>query len=153
MLARTAVARTSVPCMRVLPIARPRGRPFAQQNRGLRARAWWLMRQLRRFTLDDLLFTVAKVTDKDAKSNLGKFISGLERVGVLSRLHRCEPGQHNKSGGHVIWRLTRDLGPKAPVWRATPQVLYDPNSGALLPKLAGLAATPATPAATKKVRA
>jgi hypothetical protein len=126
-------ARPPVPCMSVPAVKRPRGKPFAPHNKGLRARAWWLMRKQVRFTLDDLLFTVAKNTEGDATSNLQKYVSALERVGVLVRLPRRAAGNAMTSNGHVIWRLTRDLGHLAPVWRGTQQVLFDPNSGDLLP--------------------
>lgn len=114
-------------------VRRPRGRPVQPQTTGLRQRAWWLMRALPRFTMDELLLTVAEGAEKDAPSNLQKYISALERVGVVTRLKRRHPGATPTSNGHVIWRLANDLGRKAPVWRSKTQVLYDPNSGALLP--------------------
>jgi hypothetical protein len=110
-----------------------RGRPLTKRTTGLRARAWWLMRKQQRFTLDDLLLTAAVGTERDAGANLQKYISALERVGVLGRLHRRAPGRAPTSNGHVIWRLALDLGPVPPVWRSAQQVLFDPNSGAVIP--------------------
>ena len=138
------VARMTVPCRR------GRGRLLAKRSSGLRERAWWLMCQVRRFTLDDLLLTLADGTQRDAPGNLQKYISALERVGVLVRLARRMPGNTPTSNGHVIWRLARDLGRTAPVWRARQQVLFDPNTGALMPTLASAAAaaTAATAIAT-----
>ena len=113
-----------------------RGRPLTQRTTGLRERSWWVIRRMHRFTLDELFLTTADGSERDAPSNLQRYISALERVGVLVRLARRMPGNTPTSNGHVIWRLARDLGRAAPVWRAKQQVLFDPNSGALIPTLA-----------------
>jgi hypothetical protein len=113
------------------------------------------MRQVPRFTLDDLLLTLAEPGMRDAPGNLLKYIRALERVGVLVRLQRRQPGQALQSNGHVIWRLARDLGRQAPVWRSRQQLLWDPNAGCAIPVLcpgpeAGAAGTPApAPAPTR----
>lgn len=120
-------ARMSVPCP-----ARPRGRPITDQTSGLRERAWWLMRQLPRFTLDELLLTLADGSERDAESNLRKYIRRLERSGVLARLQRRAPGASKRSNGQLIWRLARDLGRLAPVWRGAQGALWDPNKGELI---------------------
>lgn len=127
-------------------VARRRGRPHAQCSTGLRARAWWVIRKERLFTLEKLLFSVADGSERDATANLQKYISALERVGVLVRLARRALGTTatNNGHGHVVWRLVRDLGRQAPVWRSVQKVLFDPNSSALIPVLAAVpAAAPA----------
>jgi len=118
--------------MRVALKPQRRGRPVATQTSGLRERAWWLMRQLPRFTLDELLLTLADGSERDAYGNLRKYVKRLERVGVLARLHRRASGTAPTSNGLVIWRLARDLGRVAPVWRGTQGALWDPNTSALL---------------------
>ena len=138
---------TNTAARMTVPVRRGRGRPLAKKTRGLRERAWWVMREVPRFTLDDLLLTLVDGGQKDAPSNLQKYIHALERVGVLERLQRRAPGNSPTSNGHVIWRLARDLGRKAPIWRGAQQVLFDPNTGALMPPL-GLVAAPAATAAT-----
>ena len=135
-LVASHVARLNVPVARS---AGRRGRPHTGATSGLRARAWWVMRQTQQFTLDELHLMVATGAERDAAANLQKYISALERVGVLVRLQRRVPGNAPTSNGHVIWRLAIDLGRSAPVWRSASQVLFDPNSGALLPVLAGRA--------------
>lgn len=125
---------------------RARGRPLAQRTTGLRARAWWVMRQVKRFTLGDLLLTLAEPGMADAPGNLLKYISALERVGVLKRPASRVPGTSPTSNGHVIWRLVRDLGRQAPVWRSGEQALWDPNAGVLIPLPAAGAAAPSTAA-------
>lgn len=116
---------------------RGRGRPEANHATGLRQRAWWLMRKLPRFTLDDLLFTLADGSERDAADNLRKYVRSLERVGVVARLMRRAPGNVPKSNGRVIWRLVRDVGRQAPVWRGVRGVVFDPNSGAELAPIDG----------------
>lgn len=111
---------------------RPRGKPVATQTTGLRERAWWLMRQLPRFTLDELLLTLADGSERDAYGNLRKYVKRLERSGVLARLHRRAAGAAITSNGRVIWRLARDLGRIAPVWRGAQGALWDPNAGELI---------------------
>lgn len=131
----TAVA-APVPRMTVARPRRGRGHPHAKRTTGLRERAWWVMREVPRFTLDDLLLKLAEPGMKDAPGNLLKYISALERVGVLKRLERRVPGTSLTSNGHVIWRLARDLGRQAPVWRSAQQVLWDPNAAVAIPLLA-----------------
>lgn len=107
----------------------PRSR---QKTRGLRERAWWLMRDAKRFTLPILLDTLAGEHDRSAGSNLGKYVRALEQCGVLRRMRRRVSGITLQSNGHVIWMLVRDLGRQAPVWRPRSKTLFDPNSGEVL---------------------
>lgn len=94
----------------------------------LRERAWWLMRQLGQFTLEDLLTTLVSSSEKNAYTNLLRYALALERVGVLHRLKRRAPGLSALSRGHVIWRVTQDLGRLPPVTRYRHSVVFDPNT-------------------------
>lgn len=105
-------------------IASGQGSKRIRKSVGLRERAWWLMREVKQFTLADLLTTLASGTERDAESNLRKYINALEAVGVVKRLKR-------RAGPLAIWRLTRDLGRQCPVRRNSGEI-YDPNSGAML---------------------
>lgn len=112
-----------------------RGSPLAERAKGLRERAWWVMRERRKFTLNLLLETLADGGEKDAPGNLLKYIHQLERVGVLVRSkHRqaATPGLVG-STGHTVWVLVRDLGRHAPVWRRAAAALWDPNSQTVVP--------------------
>lgn len=102
--------------------------PPGQYAKGMRAKAWWLMRQKRKFTLNCLLETLADGSERDAKSNLLQYIRRLERAGVLERsAQRLRGDSRTTSHGRVIWILVRDVGRMAPVWRTVQQVLWDPN--------------------------
>lgn len=106
----------------------PRGRPLGTQASGLREKAWRLMRIKGKFTLEVLLETLADGTERDAKSNLLKYITRLESCGVLVRAKNRLPGEALTSPGYVVWVLARDLGRLAPVCRKHGGVLWDPNS-------------------------
>lgn len=136
-----ACAVTSAPRMTTAAPARGRGRPNPTQASGLRERAWWLIRTLGRpFTLDDLLFTINDGSAADAENNLGRYLRQLATAGVVQRLARKAPGRAPTSNGLVVWRLARDLGPKAPVYRSAAHTVWDPNSQALLQPEAGTTA-------------
>ena len=105
-------------------IASGQGSKRIRKSVGLRERAWWLMREVQQFTLDELLTTLATGTERDAESNLRKYVNALEAVGVVKRLKR-------RAGPLAIWRLTRDLGQQSPVRRNSGEI-YDPNSNSVL---------------------
>lgn len=118
---------------------------------GLRARAWWVMRERRKFTLDMLLETVASGAEKDARSNLAKYLGHLERAGVLVRSKHRLPGDSLTSPGHVVWILARDVGRHAPVWRSTQKALWNPNAQCVVePEPVAQPAEPATEPATEE---
>lgn len=97
---------------------------------GLRQRAWWVMRRHGVFTLPDLLATVASGDERDAKSNLGRYVRALASAGILKAEGRLPPEKRN-SNGVLRYRLVADLGREAPVWRLRRHEVYDPNSGAI----------------------
>lgn len=94
---------------------------------GLRERAWWHFRAHKVASLKELLGTHAEGGERDATSNVYKYLLALERAGILQRLAKRLPARQCK--GLVQWRLALDLGIKAPVWRQTARTVYDPNSG------------------------
>lgn len=95
---------------------------------GLRSRAWWVMRRRGAFTLAELLATVAEGHEKDAASNLGRYLRALAAAGILKAEGRTVPDKPT-SNGCLRYRLVRDLGRDAPVWRASRREIYDPNGG------------------------
>ena len=101
--------------------------------KGLREKAWRSMRHLKQFTLNDLLDVNAVGGERDAPSNLQKYINCLESYGVLVRLDRRSPGDSKTSNGYIIWWLANDLGWEPPVWRQTQKVLWNPNTHAPVP--------------------
>lgn len=128
-----------------------RGRPpmaggAPQGASGLRGQCWWLMRQLPNgFTVNQLLETYATGEEKDAHNNLTHYLARLEACGVVERLERREPGAALTSPGYVVWRLVRNLGLRAPVWRRAQRVLWDPNAACVVQPLAQPLAQPEEP--------
>ncbi len=92
------------------------------------------MREKRRFTLHVLLDTLATGDEADASGNLLKYIHQLEKAGVLQRSKHRLPAQPGVVGstGYTVWRLEKDLGRSAPVWRKRDRALYDPNASKLI---------------------
>lgn len=115
------------------PKARGKGHPVGVKATGLREKAWRTIRHLHyarlQFTLNELLDINATGTEKDAPSNLLKYLARLEQHGVIVRLAR-RVGDSLTSPGYVVWRLANDLGWDAPVWRNVEKVLWNPNKNA-----------------------
>lgn len=122
------MAKPVTPTPAAAPAVKPRrGRPPAKGAIGLRGKCWWLMRELGTFTIDRLLETYATGAEKDAHNNVAHYLEQLEACGVVTRLSRRQPGEAQNSRGYVVWRLTRNLGLLAPVWRWKQKALWDPN--------------------------
>ena len=105
-------------------------------TRGLRQRAWWVMRRHGVFTLTELLATLASGTERDAESNLGRYVRALAKAGILKVEGRASP-EKMTSNGCYRYRLAVDNGRKAPVWRQRTGTVYDPNDGVVYPLGAG----------------
>ncbi|HGX92272.1 MAG TPA: hypothetical protein ENK35_03045 [Candidatus Tenderia sp.] len=101
-------------------------------TKGLRKRAWWLIRKNKKVTLASLLSTLATGDEKSPESNIRKYLRQLTRAGYLTELKR-RPGQAKTSNGFKTWLLINDPGPLPPVWRQKDKTIYDPNSGETIP--------------------
>lgn len=98
-------------------------------SQGLRARAWWVLRKNRVVTLAELLLSLNDDRYKCADGNLGRYMRGLYRAGILRR-ELVADGKPN-SNGVYRYQLVKDLGKKAPVLR--PGEVFDPNSNTAIP--------------------
>lgn len=95
----------------------------------LRARAWRAMRIKGKFTIEDLALLSAQTgAERDMESNIGKYVRALGRAGYVRQLPVREAALTPKSNGCVRWQLVQDTGPLAPVWRASRNVVWDPNT-------------------------
>lgn len=99
------------------------------RTRGLRQRAWWVIRARGVVSLPDLLATLCDGTERAAHSNLHRYLRVLLRAGYLAELPQRQPGTRVQSNGHKRFRLVRDTGRQAPVLRQRQGVVYDPNTG------------------------
>ena len=100
-------------------------------TRGLRAKAWWVLRKNRTMTLAELLLTVCTGREKSAANNLRNWLNSLVRAGVLAR-ELADDGKPTSNGSYH-YCLVADLGPKAPVIRQSQGCVFDPNANQALP--------------------
>jgi hypothetical protein len=94
---------------------------------GLRAKAWWILRKNRYTTLAELMLTICDGSEKSAESNLRRWLNNLVNVEIVER--KRVPDGKLTSNGCYQYTLLKDLGPKAPVFRASLAQVFDPNSG------------------------
>lgn len=107
----------------------PETSPRRRMNSGgLRAKAWWVMRNRKSATLESLLNTLADGSQKDAESNLRKYLNALARAGILKVETRRQPGKALTSNGHHRYSLVIDCGVSAPVWRKSLNQVYCPDT-------------------------
>lgn len=98
-------------------------------SRGLRAKAWWIIRNRRDTTLENLLNTINDASQKDAESNIGKYLRALTIAGILKVQPTRAKGTALTSNGHYRYVLAIDCGEKAPVWRQPLKQIYCPSTG------------------------
>lgn len=101
-------------------------------TRGLRQRAWWVIRARKIVTLPELLSTLVDAGEK-GESNLSSYLGPLVKAGFLTVLANRTPGSALTSPGHRRYQLRRDNGRRAPVVRQTDRVVFDPNTGEIFP--------------------
>lgn len=99
-----------------------------------RQRAWNAMRISRTFTISDLTI-VAVNGEKDPENNLARYLGVLRRVGYVLELPSRQSGTRLTSNGFKRFRLTKDTGPIAPVWRSKKRGVWDFNVGSLVEEL------------------
>lgn len=101
-------------------------------TKGLRKKAWWLIRKNKKVTITSLLSTLATGEEKSPQSNIRRYLRQLTKAGYLAELRR-QPGASKTSNGFKSWLLVNDPGPLPPVWRQKENSVYDPNSGEVTP--------------------
>lgn len=128
----TADGRAAAASGRVIssgPIRPDRGRCRAPQTGTLRQRAWNAMRMGGAFTIGDLVMAGCDGSEKSAASNLQRYLKSLVRAGYVAELPVRARGTKQTSNGFKRYRLLRDTGPVAPVWRPSKHDLFDHNLG------------------------
>lgn len=101
-------------------------------TKGLRGKAWWVIRKNRTITLPELMLTICTGKEKDAAINLRRWLNSLVDVGLLTR-ERIDDGKLT-SNGTYLYTLIKDIGPKSPVVRR--HEVYDPNAEQIIEKVA-----------------
>lgn len=96
------------------------------RSRGLRARAWWVLRKNKQMTLLDIRQSVCVGDEKNADTNLRLWLNRLIGAGIVTR-QRIEDGKLTSNGSY-LYSLVNDLGPNPPIIRTDGKTVYDPNS-------------------------
>lgn len=107
----------------------PKGSMPRRKTWGLRQKAWHVIRNKRKFTLDDLQLTICQGNERNASNNLSKYLRSLMQVGYLKILPRKVSGNSPTSNGRQVYLLVNDTGRLAPVWRQVSYSVFDPNTG------------------------
>ena len=97
----------------------PGTRSIAVTVGNARQKMWRSMRILRRFTAAEI-----EATAEAGTSNVQRYVKALLRAGFL-RIAR--PKREGVKGGHPVYQLARDSGPKPPRVRVDGSV-YDANT-------------------------
>ncbi len=93
-----------------------------------RQRAWSAMKVRRLFTKADIVGD-AERDDADASNNVSRFLIGLVAAGYVIELGARKSSARPQSKGFKQYRLVKDTGPHAPVYRKEKQILRDLNTG------------------------
>lgn len=99
----------------------------------LRQRAWNAMRMSGTFTIGDLAIAASRETDKVPEINIQKWIWALCRAGIVVELPTRTRGTAPTSNGFKRFRLLKDSGPIAPIYRPAHRTVYDHNTEEELP--------------------
>lgn len=96
----------------------------------LRFRLWNALRNEEKAqTVDQLLEMAVNGEETSPHNNACTYLRALETAGYVVRMARKAKGPARTSPGLIRFRLVRDTGPDAPVWRPKRLALYDPNTG------------------------
>lgn len=94
---------------------------------GLRAKAWWVLRNRKTATIETLLNTLGDANQKDAESNLRKYLAALVKAGILRTEAQRVPGKALTSNGFKKYVLVIDCGPDAPLYRVKLGHVFAPS--------------------------
>lgn len=104
-----------------------------RRNPGLRQRVWNCLRIGKKVTIDDIIMRVVEGDERDPRSNVGKYLTALERAGFVRAMPLREAPCNATSNGCKRWWLVIDAGPLAPAVRASRLAVYDPNRDVEVP--------------------
>lgn len=92
-----------------------------------RQRLWNAMRMSVTFTIGDIVIA-AKRDDRDPEDNAGRYIRQLKSAGYIAELPTRQKGTRLTSNGFKRFRLIKDTGPFAPVFRPRTKAVHDYNN-------------------------
>ncbi|MCT4654388.1 MAG: hypothetical protein N4A65_01125 [Cohaesibacter sp.] len=95
----------------------------------MRQRAWQAMRMSGSFTIGDIAMAAAGPNDARPEGNLQKYFRALRHAGYLIELPVRAQGTALTSNGFKRFRLLKDTGLIAPIYRANKGAIFDHNLG------------------------
>jgi len=110
------------------PYRPDRGRSRKPRD-SMRQRAWQAMRMSGAFTIGDIAIAAASSKDYSPERNLQKYFRALRAAGYLIELPIRARGTALTSNGFKRFRLMKDTGPIAPVFRQAQKSIFDHNLG------------------------
>lgn len=122
-------------------------RGIHQQTRAARALAWGEIRRLRTFTVQELIELVEARYPSNAKS-CELYLYALVRAGIVRKTGHAARAPHQRAGnGPAIYRLPDDSdpGPLPVLWKSSPDIYLDRNSGRIFGPAKAAQPHPATP--------
>lgn len=97
-----------------------------------RQRLWNAMRMSVTFTIGEIVIA-ANRGGVDPEGNAGKYLRCLKAAGYVAELPVRQRGTRMTSNGFKRFRLLKDTGPLAPVFRAKKMAIHDYNCGEDVP--------------------
>lgn len=120
--------------------AQPGSREWGRQT--ARDRMWAALRASRRSSIPELMQLAGLGEERDIESNVTKFLNALLRAGYVGQMNLRQADSPITSNGVIRWYLSKDTGPKTPIWRPSKEQLYDRNLEQAVPCPAPRSETP-----------
>lgn len=95
-------------------------------------RLWTVMRMSSSFTIAEIVIS-ARREERDPEHLARRYIAHLVSAGYVKELPGRAPGSRPGSHGFKRFRLIRNTGEFAPVWRSKPNAVHDFNTGEDVP--------------------
>lgn len=106
----------------------PKGQVKLVRNT-FRQRAWRAMRIRKSFTIGEIVADAATEGDVQARDNAARYLCRLGQAGYVAEARQRVPGTIAGSNGFKRYRLVKNTGPFAPVFREAMCAIHDPNLG------------------------
>ncbi|QXH25106.1 helix-turn-helix DNA binding domain protein [Rhodobacter phage RcWaterboi] len=98
------------------------------ETNGFRDRVWRSMRLRGIFTIEDVVCDAVD-GEKDAINDAGRYVRILRSAGYVIEMPDRRKGTRPRSNGMKRFRLDRNTGPRAPLYRSKLGLVHDFNTG------------------------
>jgi hypothetical protein len=105
------------------------GRNIVRHRDTFRQRVWSAIRMSTTFTLGELVVAAARHDDLCPESNAARYVRQLKHAGYIAEMPSRQAGTRLTSNGFKRFRLVRNTGPAAPVFKPKVKTVHDFNTG------------------------